>query len=144
MESAEQGESVMVTVEQAVEDLVRREVALAQAWGQRVWIRRCPQADHQKEGRYSFDYLMALDDQRTVSYALMYRGRIDDLAPKGCEDFTLYFDGGKEDDLGMEPPAGMEPVVRPEQTFYAQDGTLLKFVTRIDSPEALPAVYLAA
>lgn len=77
--------------------------------------------------------------------------------PEGFEGFTVYFDGGKEDGFGKSRLLVQSLWFVPSRRFMLSM-TLLKFVTRIGSPEAaaewldrsgaypeaIPAVYLAA
>jgi hypothetical protein len=129
----------MVTVAGAAEAFVQREVAALRALGYRVWLHHDPEDEVHQEGRPSFGYLLAADDHE-YRLELMYDGQLEDLVPEGFEDYTLFVGGGKAHYLPSELMAGAaspaRPGVRPGPPTTARDGTPLRFVTRIDSPQA--------
>jgi hypothetical protein len=104
-----------------------------------VWVHQNPEEDVHQQGRHSFGYLLAADDHE-YSLGLRYDGQMEDLVPAGFEDFTLFVDGGKADCfpsvLMAEATSPSPPDVPPGPPTTAPDGTKLKFVTRIDSPQA--------
>jgi hypothetical protein len=135
------GEGIVQTVAQAVERIKAQEAVWAERRGQRLWLRSLPM-EYPSEIDNTFSYLIALDEQPSCMFGLRYRGRLDDLVPDDFTDFTVYVDGGKYDDVfgedffGEVPVAEAEPSSAPTQDVRAEDGTLLKYVTRIDTPEA--------
>jgi hypothetical protein len=128
----------MLTIEQAVMAAVERYVAAERAWGRRVWIARCePWKDTSDPQRAVFHYVLAIDDMEAVEFAPYYSGSADDLVPEGFDDFCMYFAGGKDTfTITAPPPDGHEPEPYVYETLTAPDGTQLRFVTRIDSPES--------
>lgn len=128
----------MLSVEQAVVAAVERHVAAERAWGARIWIaRREPWMTASDPQRVVFHYGLAVDDEETVEFAPYYSGSADDLVPEGFSGFGLFLAGGKDAfTITQPPPEGHEPELRVYQTVTAQDGTELRFVTRIDSPES--------
>ena len=138
--SNERRVGVLVTISAAAEAFVRREVACMRTWGHTVWVRRCPQMDSGRDGRVSFGYWLAVDDQLGCAFEPAHRGSVEDLVPEGFEDFTLYVGGNDVEefpsDAGEPPEGAIAPL--PGQ-ITAEDGTTLRFVTRIDSPEAARA-----
>lgn len=133
----ERGAQPLVTVSTAAEAFVQREVAYLRAWGHAVWVRRCLQMDSTQDGKVSFGYFLALDDQPGCAFEPDYRGSIEDLVPEGFDDFRLYIGGNDVEEFpsdGGEPPE--EPASPLPAPMTAQDGTTLRFVTRIDSTEA--------
>lgn len=131
----------MVTVAEAAEALARLEVAAQRATGHRVWVHRSQEEDVRRDRRPSFSYLLAADDEE-YEFALRYDGQPEDLVPEGFEDFTVFIGGGKDDYLPSQFLASAESrspaprEVRPGPPRTAQDGTPLRFVTRLDSPQA--------
>lgn len=140
----------MLTIEQAVVAAVERYVAAERAWGRRIWIaRRSPWRDTSNPARVVFSYGLAIDDRETVDFAPYYSGGADDLVPEGFTDFGIFFAGSKDAfTISEPPPDGYERELPLFQTVTAEDGTQLRFVTRIDSPEserewfARPDAYL--
>lgn len=128
-----------MTVPAAADARVQREAAELRAIGYRVWVHQDPEEDVHQEGRHSFGYLLAADDHE-YRLGLRYDGQLEDLVTAGFEDFTLFVDGGKADCLPSELMAAATsaapPDVHPGPPVTAPDGTPLRFVTRIDSPQA--------
>ena len=140
----------MLTIERAVVAAVERYAAAERAWGRQIWItRREPWKDTSDPQRVVFSYWLAIDDQETVEFAPYYNGSADDLVPEGFAAFGMFFAGGKDTfTIPKPPPDGRERELPVFPTLTAQDGTQLRFVTRIDSPEserewlARPDAYL--
>jgi hypothetical protein len=132
----------MVTIPVAVEAFVQREVASMRAWGHQVLVRRCPQLDSTDYGRVSFGYWLAIDDQPGCGFEPQYRGSVDELVSERYDEFRLFIAGSKTEEFPSdsgERSEGTEPP--PPVPLTAEDGSTLRFVARIDSPEAARAWF---
>lgn len=132
----EKAATAVVSVAEAVEAFVAREAAALRALGCQVWVSRCPWGDSHDGARARFTYWMALDDEQGEWFEPFHDGPADDRLPVGYGDFGLFYAGGKSDlpSLRMSSHVGHLPEV-----VEARDETPLRFVARIDSPQAARA-----
>lgn len=104
-----------------------------------MWLHHAPEEEVRRDMRPSFGYLLAADDYE-YRLDLRYDGHLEELVSEGFEGFTLFVGGGKAEYLPSELMAAAAspapPGVRPGPPATAQDGTPLRFVTRIASPRA--------
>ncbi|WP_159011791.1 hypothetical protein [Streptomyces sp. NRRL F-5123] len=121
---------------EAVEAFVAREVAALRALGCQVWVSRCAWTDAYDGSRAVFRYWLALDDEQGEWFEPYYNGPADDQLPVGYDDFGLFYQGGKSEppSVHMSNHVGHLPEV-----VEARDETPLRFVARIDSPQAARA-----
>ncbi|MFI0937653.1 hypothetical protein [Streptomyces sp. NPDC021020] len=129
--------AAMVTVQEAAEAFVEREVAAMRRGGCQVWVSRCPEQDVHRDGRSTFGYWIATDDGLGALFEPLYRGSPGDLLPAGYDDFGLYVGGGKVDEYPSDGSDGSDRHAdHPPLAVTAQDGTPLRFAGRIDSPQS--------
>ncbi|MGW5349064.1 hypothetical protein ACWERV_00910 [Streptomyces sp. NPDC004031] len=126
-----------MTVREAAEAFVAREVAAMRGAGCQVWVSRCPEQDVHRDGRSTFAYWIAVDDGQGAMFEPLHRGSPEDLLPAGYDDFGLYVGGGKADTYPSDHP-GSHANHRP-LAVTAEDGTPLRFAGRIDSPRTAEA-----